>query len=53
MRLAMALLEAGEWNVVGEFLEQCSNFWDSDELDCWTDQVEDREMPFFEFNLWY
>ena len=53
MRLAKALLEAGEWGVVEEFLELCSEFWDGDELDWWTDQVEDREMPFFEFNLWY
>ena len=53
MRLAKALLDSGEWEVVEEFLEFCSDFWDSDELDHWMEQVAVREMPLFEFNLWY
>ena len=53
MGLALELLERGEFEVVGAYLELCSAFWDSDRLDAWQATVAAGEVPDFGLNLTY
>ena len=51
MVLALELLERGEFGVVGEYLELCSEFWQDDNLDAWRTAVAARKMPDFGSNF--
>lgn len=53
MGLALELLERGEFEVVGAYLELCSAFWDSDRLDAWQAALAAGEIPDFGLNLTY
>ncbi len=53
MSLALELLEAGERDVVLEYFELCSKFWDREELDVWTKEVKEGRIPGFGANLRY
>ena len=51
MRLALGLVERGEFDVVAEYLEMCAVFWRDDRLDVWLTTVVDRGIPDFGSNL--
>ncbi len=55
MRLAKALLEKGEKDVVLEYFERCRKFWEmgNDQLAAWADSVKKGEIPGFGANLNY
>lgn len=53
MRLALALLQRGESQVVLEYFELCGKFWPSPMLDEWRDQVRAGEIPDFAASLSY
>lgn len=55
LTLAKELLEKGQFEVVGEFLTQCKNFWKMDHgnLDSWIAKVRHGEIPDFGANLDY
>ena len=55
MTLAKELLEKGQFEVVGQFLTQCKNFWKMDRgnLDSWIAKVRHGEIPDFGANLDY
>jgi len=55
MTLAKDLLEKGEKDVVIQYFELCSKFWemDSGKLKQWTQQVRDGQIPDFGPNLLY
>ena len=55
MSLAKALLEAGESQVVIDYLEACRSFWEHDlgRIDMWIDQVNSGIIPDFGANLVY
>lgn len=51
MTLALELLEENEFEVVSEYLELCSEFWEDERLDQWKAQVKAGQVPSFIFNL--
>ena len=53
MSLAPELLDRGEFEVVGAYLDLCSEFWDDDRLDAWRATVAAGETPDFGGNLIY
>lgn len=55
MSLAKDLLERGEREVVLEYFELCSRFWEShaDRLDAWAKETEEGKIPDFGANLRY
>ena len=55
MRLAKALLEKGEKDVVLEYFDRCSKFWEmgNDRLEAWATSVKKGEIPEFGANLNY
>ena len=55
MTLARALLEKNEREVVLQYFELCSKFWEmgQDQLKRWSEQVRKGEAPDFEANLAY
>lgn len=53
MRLAQALLDAGEKQVVLDYFSLCAKFWESPLLKQWRQQVEAGETPDFDANLQY
>lgn len=54
MLLARSLLEKGEKDVVIEYFDLCSKFWDKKpRLDGWKASIEKGEMPDFGANLKY
>lgn len=52
MSLALELLDKGEFEVVGAYLDLCSEFWDDDRLDAWRATVAAGETPDFGGNLY-
>jgi tetratricopeptide (TPR) repeat protein len=54
MRLAKALLKAGEFEAVSDYLECCSSFWKSGEdwLSVWKEKLARREIPHFPMHLY-
>lgn len=53
MVLALELLRRDEFDVVSEYLELCSDFWEDDDLDAWRSTVAAGEIPDFGSNLVY
>ena len=53
MRLAKALLEAGEPEAVLSYLELCSVFWKAPELEQWQKEIREGSLPDFGANLSY
>ncbi|WP_316412946.1 hypothetical protein [Mesoterricola silvestris] len=55
MGLAKALLEAGEWDAVLEYIDQCRKFWTmgSVQLENWSNSLKRKEIPDFHGNLFY
>ncbi|MFV1965372.1 MAG: tetratricopeptide repeat protein, partial [Pirellulaceae bacterium] len=53
MTLAKELLEKGEKEIVLEFFQLCSKFWERDRLKQWADDVEKGRVPKFGGNLLY
>ena len=53
MLLAKELLEKGEKDVVQEYFDLCSKFWDREELNEWEAVIEKGQIPDFGANLRY
>jgi len=53
MLLAKELLRVGEKDVVLEYFELCSKFWENDSLEKWTTVVKSGGIPDFGGNLYY
>ena len=53
MSLALSLLEKGEFEVVSEYFELCSVFWQRPKLDEWKLDVKSGRVPDFGANLLY
>lgn len=51
MSLARELLERGERETVLEYFQRCGNFWKSEKLQQWTDEVNAGRIPDFGPNL--
>ena len=47
MELALDLLEKGEFDIVGEYFEMCSEFWHDEELEKWKILVKAGVIPEF------
>ena len=53
MMLAKELLEKGERDVVLEYFQLCSKFWNHHRLDKWVALVQEGKIPNFRGNLYY
>ena len=51
MSLALELLKENEFEVVSEYLELCSEFWEDERLDQWKAEVKTGQIPSFSYNL--